>query len=147
MITFLKNKIAIFIFLIIISFLVSKNKKQCNFETSKAEVLYNLASFMHASYFTYFYLGSIFFGYYTIHFIIGITNLTTWIYFMNKYGIGCPLTYIENYFCKPKKHIQYRDLLRITLQDIFKINNKYTIYIIVILAIIVLSNDLYNIFY
>ena len=66
---------------------------------------------------------------------------------MNKYGIGCPLTYIENYFCKPKKHIQYRDLLRITLQDIFKINNKYTIYIIVILAIIVLSNDLYNIFY
>ena len=143
-----KQKIILFCVLSIICFFISTKKRKCKSPTLRSLLLSRLASLIHGIYFVYFYLGSVLFGYHLIHFCIGFINLFTWIYLINKYGIGCPMTYIENLLCTPEDEnsMQYQDILRTILHDVLGLSSEKRMYVIIFLGFCVLSYDLYNIF-
>ncbi len=118
----LLTKLITFFIIVTFCFIVADNARvRCEPKSKVNYVLSKIVSYSHSTYFVYFFLGSLMFGYHFIHFYICFINIVTWAYFNKIYGIGCPATYIENNLCPPDDmYYQYQDVVHIILARMFK---------------------------
>ena len=141
-------KVIIFLLVSLTNLYEDQRNKQCTFQRGEyARAISRLIATVHSLYSTYFYLGSILFGFYYTHFIIGSINLITWIFGRLYYGVGCPATYLYNKWCIPERgHVQFRDIVYKTTERLHLKNDESKIGFVILLAMFVLLFDAYNIF-
>ncbi len=133
----LRNKIILFIFIVLFSFGIDKYNNPC-----KNETLYvNILHLLHHASSNFLYYGSLFFGYHLYHLLFILLIYLTWYFYEGR----CIASDIYNKYCGFPIETRHKDLTYYLTEYVLKINFYVFLTIIVLYNLINIIKNNFNI--